>query len=384
MTSEPTRTWAWKSKDEVRWTVAGPDFTLALLAGKAGFVALDEAGKELWRGEPHDYSGAWVNDDTKTIQASWYGPITATAGGDTTSDSGTIVYDYDGKVLWKDTNDDHFVQSVEKDDTFLIHDSEAKTLRKMQRPDDKGAWTIPAENVTLTDDWIYAIDGDTLARYSRKDGAADWKVDLPAGWKGPKQWYDVNLGVTDDLVVVVGYATYGLSTDKGASLWKQSGDGAVVRTAGDRLAVIEEGQYDEAQEMTMPSHGPYPIYDASGKVGSLPFSTANPYGAVQMLKVDGDGAQVNFGPDDGALYDAAGKAQEKGYEHAYQALDDGCYLVDGATVSFRTWHEKTAAWTLPLEGVESVEDKVNHRDVYVGVGDGRLVINDKHNVWLYE
>ncbi|MEI7056274.1 hypothetical protein WBG06_10695 [Nocardioides sp. CCNWLW239] len=383
VTSEPARTWSWKSGDEVRWTTVGPGFTVVLLGGEAGFVVLDDDGKEMWRSERHDYSGVWVNEETETIQSSWYGPVTATADGDTTSDSGSIVYDYDGKILWKDTDDDRYLEAVEEDG-YLVHDSEDKTLTKLSAPDGPGEWSIDGENVTTTDDWIYAIDGDTMARHSRSDGSVDWKIDLPAGWKGPKQWYEINLRANDDLVVVVGHATYGFSADKGAALWEAPGEGVITATAGNRFAVIEEGTYDQAQEMTMPSNGPYPIYDTSGKVGSLSFSTSTPYSAVQMLRVDGKGDQVNFSPDGGALYDAAGKLVEEGYTDGYVALDDGCYLLDRATVSFRKWHDSEDAWSLPITDAESIGDTANHRDIYVDVGDGFLVVNDKHHVWRYE
>lgn len=384
VTSEPTRKWSWKSSDEIRWTADGPDFTIAVLEGEAGFVVLDDDGKERWRAERHNYSGAWVDEDAERIQASWYGPISTDANGETTSDSGTIVYDFDGEIVFKDTDDDHFVESVEEDGTYLVHDSEAKTLKKVSSPDDKGEWTISGENITTTDDWIYAVHGDTLARYSREDGILDWKIDMPAGWKGPKFWYDIKLDANDDLVVVVGHATYGFSAEKGEALWNVPGEGAVTSTAGDRIAVIEDGRYDETQGITMPSNGPYPIFDETGKVGELPFSTARPYGAVQMVKVDGKGDQLNFGIDEGALYDADGKLLEDGYDHAYQALDAGVYLLDKATLSFRTWHEEEDVWTLTLSGVDSIGDTINHRDVSVGFGDGHLVVNDKHNLWFYE
>ncbi|MER7558691.1 PQQ-binding-like beta-propeller repeat protein [Nocardioides sp. NPDC126508] len=384
LTSEPNRSWAWKSSETIRWAVAGPGFTIALLEGKAGLVVLDDQGKERWRPEKHEYSGAWVDTETKTIEASWYGPVSTTANG-SSSDSGSIVWDYDGNVLWKDTGEDHYMYGVEDDGRFLLWDAKGETLAKVREPTGPGEWKIDGEEFTVLDDAVYALDGDTLARYARTNGELVWKTDLQPGWKGIKQSYEIDQQATDDLVVLTADRTFGFSAKTGKALWDASGTGDVVATAGNRLAVIEPGTYDENQGITLPSTGPYPIYDTTGKVGALPFSTSRPYAAVQMVNVDGKGEQVNFGTDDGALFDAAGKALgEDGYEHAFQALDDGVYLLDRATVSFREWHSTEDAWSLTLPDVESIGDKEHKRDVYMQVDDERLVINDKHTVWLYE
>ncbi|GGU21518.1 hypothetical protein GCM10007979_20150 [Nocardioides albus] len=384
LTSEPEESWAWKTRETVRWAVSGPGFTVALLEGKAGFVVLDDQGKEMWRPEKHDYSSVWVDKETKTIESSWYGPISTTAKG-SSSDSGSIVWDYDGNVLWKDTGENRYMYGVEGDGRFLLWDAAAETLAKVREPTDPGEWKIQGEEFTVVDDAVYALDGDTLARYARTDGSLVWKADLSPGWKGIKQSSEIDYYANDDLVVLSADRTFGYSAKTGKALWDASGSGDVVATAGNRLAVIEPGTYDEKQGVTMPSTGPYPIYDTSGKVGSLPFSTGTPYAAVQMVKVEGKGEQVNFGIDDGQLFDAAGKPMgEDGYEHAFQALDDGVYLLDRATVSFREWHSTEDAWSLTVPDVASVGDKENNRDVYMQVDDDRLIVNDKHTVRLYE
>jgi hypothetical protein len=385
LTSEPEQSWAWKTKETVRWAVPGPDFTIALLGGKAGFVVLDDQGKEKWRPEKHDYSGAWVDEETKTIEASWYGPVATTAKGSSSSDSGNIVWDYDGNVLWKDTGENHYLYGVEGDGRFLLWDAKAETLAKVREPTDPGEWKIEGEEFTVFDDAVYALDGDTLARYARTDGELVWKTDLQPGWKGIKQSYEIDHQANEDLVILAADRTFGFSAKTGKALWDVPGTGDVVATAGNRLAVIEPGTYDEDQGVTMPSTGPYPIYDTTGKVGSLPFSTGRPYGAVQMVKVDGKGEQVNFGTDDGALFDAAGKPMgEDRYEDAFQALDDGVYRLDRATISFREWRSTEDSWSLTVPDVVSVGDKENQRDVYMQIDDERLVVNDKHTVRLYQ
>lgn len=372
VTSRPSRVWQWRTGADLSWAVPGPGFTLAALDGKGGFVALDDHGKEKWRGETHPYSTLWADEADKVIEASWY--VASTSGKD---DRGTILYDYDGKVLWRQTGDAWFYD-IEKDGDYLVQTG--STLKKIEPGSGKAVWSIPATDYQVTDAWIYTLDGDRLTRYSRQDAQKGWSRTLPWGWKSGVEDYDIDFRANDDLLVLTAASTYGFSPRDGHQLFHTADRGSLVELADNRFTVVPSS-YDASTGKTVTPKGPFPLLAATGQVGTIALKATGAYAYMNVLKVDGK--EVNFHVAGGSLYDADGRLLESGYDHVQQVLDEGVYRVEGTTVAYRPWHHHSDAWTLPLTRVSSLATTDQPDAIRVAAADRGLVVNDKHTVWFY-
>lgn len=374
VTKKPSKVWQWETGEDVGWATPGPGFTLVELGGKkGGFVALDDRGKEKWRGEAHPYSTLWVDEEDKVIEAGWY---VATVNG--ADDQGTIIYDYSGKVLWRQTGGGWFYD-VEKDGDYLV--STDTSLQKLDATTKKPLWSIPQTDYAVTDDAIYTIAGDQLVCYARADAKKKWSVALPAGWKTGLESYDIGFRSNDDMLMLTGTSTYAFSLDDGHLLWHTADKGSLVELADDRFTVIPDG-YDATTGRSTQPKGPFPVLAKSGKVGSITLKATDSYAYMQIVEVDGKA--VNFHQASGALFDADGKLIDDGYDHVAEALNEGAYRIVGTTVSYRPWHEHSDAWSMPLTGIASLATKDDpDTTIRLSALDGGLLINDKHSVWLY-
>lgn len=378
VTSEPKEVWSWSSGQEVAYAQDLPNGgTLVSLSGEAdGIVALDKSGEEVWRDEKHPYSMAIVHEKEQLIEASWYVARATSSGSN--SDSGTILFDFDGKVVWE-APEGVDLYSIEEDGSYLLYDDDSMT--KLDPKTDEESWTVKGSGFTLTVSAIYALDGGDVVRYSL-DGKEEWRTALPAGYDAGLDEYSVtNLYSSDEILLVSSGSLLAFAPEDGKKLWTEATHGTVIRAADDRYVVVPESQSDPVTGSRQPPEGPFPIFGPEGHVGDIDLATSDAYLTMDVIVLDG--RPGNFHQSSGTLFDADGAVIDKGYDHVTVAFDEGGYTVDGSTIGYRAWNSEKAAWTLDLEGVDSMADDYYPEDVRVGAAKDGIYVNDKTSVRLY-
>lgn len=378
VTSEPKEVWSWTSGQEVAYAQDLPNGgALVSLSGEAdGIVALDKSGKEVWRDEKHPYNIARVHEKEQLIEASWY-VAQASSGGDT-SNSGTILFDFDGKEVWE-APEGVDLYSIEEDGSYLVYDDDSMT--KLDPKTNEESWTIKGTWVSPTDSAIYALDQGDVVRYSL-DGKEEWRRALPAGYDDGLDEYDLTyLYTSDQMLLVASGSLLAFSPDSGQQLWTEMTSGEVIRAANDRYVVVPAAQSDPVTGSKQPLEGPFPVFGPEGHIGDIDLATSGAYLTMDVIELDG--RPVNFHQSSGTLFDADGAVIDKGYDHVTVAFDEGAYTVNGSTIGYRAWNSEKAAWTLDLEGVDSMADDYYPEDVRVGASKHGIYVNDKTSVRLY-
>ncbi|GGU31492.1 PQQ-binding-like beta-propeller repeat protein [Nocardioides albus] len=382
VTTEPSQTWSWESDKPISHVYPGPGLNLVTLDGEErGVVALDEDGKELWRDERHPYNYITVYEDQKLITASWYVAIASSEGSD--SDSGDVVFDYDGEVVWENTDPDVSLHGIAEDGDYMVRTGDK--LAKLDPTSKDEDWSITGQQFAYADDATFVLDGDQLTRFAEDSDEQEWSTELPAGHaEGLEEDYLLRLHANDDLVLVASGSLFAFDPESGKSLWTENTSGEVMSVAGDRYAVSQAYSYDETTGESAGPKPPFPIYGAEGEAGSLEIVEGG-FGWLAVEVVEVDGEEMTLQRSSGGLYDVDGALVESGYDNVAYTLDEGVYTVDGATIGYREWGSDEPEWTLMLDDVESVatEDDPG-QDVEVAGGEGEIFVNDKHTVWRYE
>lgn len=378
VTSEPKEVWSWTSDEEVAYAQDLPNggALVSLSGDSGGIVALDKSGKEVWRDEKHPYNMALVHEKEQLIEAGWYVARASSSG--STSDSGTILFDFDGKVIWE-APEGADLYSIEEDGSYLVSDDDSMT--KLDPKTDEESWTIKGTWFSPTDSAIYALDGGDVVRYSL-DGEEEWRTALPGGYDDGLDEYDLTyLYTSDEMLLVASGSLLAFAPDTGKQLWSESTRGEVIPAANGRYVVVPTAQSDPVTGSNEPLEGPFPIFGPEGHVADIDLATSDAYLTMDVIELDG--RPVNFHQSSGTLFDADGAVIDKGYDHVTVALDEGGYTVDGSTIGYRAWNSEKAAWTLDLEGVDSMADDYYPEDVRVRAAKHGIYVNDKTSVRLY-
>lgn len=382
VTTEPSQKWSWESDKEVSYVYPGPGLTLVKLGGEeSGLVALDEGGKELWRDERHPYNYVTYYDDLELIQASWYVATASSAGSDT--DSGDVVFDYDGEVVWENTDPEVSLYEIAEDGDHVIRAGDKLTKLDPETKDED--WSITGQDFAYTDDATYALDGDQLTRYAEESDKQEWSTELPAGHAdGLAEDYLLGVHANDDFVLVASGSLFAFDPKTGKSLWTEDTPGDVRSVAGNRYAVSQPYSYDETTGESVGPKPPFPIFGREGEAGNLGIAEGG-FGWMAFEVVQVRGEEMTLQRSSGRLYAADGTLAEDGYTHVAQTLDEGVYTVEGATIGYQEWGGDEPEWRITLDDVESLatEDDPG-KDVELAAGDGAIFVNDKHTVWRYE
>jgi hypothetical protein len=382
VTTEPSEEWSWESDKPVSYVFPGPGLNLVKLGGDAsGLVALDEDGKELWRDERHPYNYVTYHDDQQLIAASWYVARASSAGSDT--DKGDVVFDYDGEVVWENTDPDVSLHGIAEDGDYMVRTGDK--LAKVDPTSKDEDWSITGQEFAYADDATFVLDGDQLTRFAEDSDEQEWSTELPAGHaEGLEQDYLLRLHANDDLVLVASGSLFAFDPESGKSLWTEDTSGDLLSVAGDRYAVSQPYSYDETTGESVSPKPPFPIFGKEGEVGSLEIVEGG-FGWLAVEVVEVQGEEMTLQRSSGGLYDIEGTLAEDGYTHVARILDEGVYTVDGATIGYREWGGGEPEWTLTLDDVESLatEDDPG-QDVEVAAGEGAIFVNDEHTVWRYE
>ncbi|MFE7226044.1 PQQ-binding-like beta-propeller repeat protein [Nocardioides sp. NPDC057577] len=382
VTTEPSQEWSWESDKPVAYVYPGPGLNLVKLGGEEpGLVALDEDGKERWRDERHPYNYLNFYEDQKLITASWYVATASSAGSD--SDSGDVVFDYDGEVVWENTDPEVGLHGIAEDGDFVVRVGEK--LTKLDPESKEEDWSITGQDFAYADDATFALDGDQLTRYAEESGEQEWSTELPPGHAaGLAEEYLLGLRANDDFVLVTSGSLFAFDPKTGKSLWTENVSGDVRSVAGNRYAVSPPYSYDETAGVSVSPTPPFPIYGKEGEAGSLDIVEGG-FGWMAVDVVAVDGKEMTLQRSSGGLYDIDGALAEDGYDHVADTLDEGVYTVDGATIGYREWGRDAPEWTLTLDEVDSLAtEEEPGQDVEVAAGAGAIFVNDEHTVWLYE
>ncbi|MGH3349065.1 MAG: PQQ-binding-like beta-propeller repeat protein [Nocardioides sp.] len=378
VTSEPKEVWAWTSDQEVAYAQDLPDGgALVSLSGEAdGIVALDKSGKEVWRDEKHPYNIVTVHEKEQLIEASWYVARASSSG--SSSDSGTILFDFDGEVTWE-APEGADLYSIEEDGTYLLYDDDSMT--RLNPKTDEESWTIKGSGFTLSTSAVYALDGDDIVRYSL-DGKEEWRTTLPAGHDDGLDEYGLtHLYSSGEMLLVDSGSLLAFAPGTGEHLWTEAVRGEAIRAADDRFVVVPTTEYDPDTGAKQPVEGPFPIFGPDGHDGDIDLATSGAYRTMDVITLDG--RLVNFHQPSGILFDADGTVIDTGYDHVGEAFDDGGYTVDGSTIGYRAWNSEKAAWALDLDDVDSLADDYYPEDVRVGSSANGVYVTDKTSVRLY-
>ncbi|MFI5624401.1 hypothetical protein ACIA03_13135 [Nocardioides sp. NPDC051685] len=378
VTSEPKEVWSWTSDQEIAYAQDLPNGgALVSLSGDAdGIVALDKSGKEVWRDERHPYNVTIVHEKEQLIEASWYVARASSSG--STSDSGTILFDFDGKAVWE-APEGVDLYSIQEDGSYLVSDDDSMT--KLDPRTNEESWTIKGTWFSPTDSAIYALDVSDLVRYDL-DGKEEWRTALPTGYDdGLDEYGRTYLYVSDQMLLVASGSLLAFAPDSGRQLWTDSTHGEVIHAAKNRYVVVPAAQSDPLTGSKQPLDGPFPIFGPDGHIGDIDLATSGAYLTMDVIELDG--RPVNFHQSSGTLFDADGAVIDKGYDHVTVAFDEGAYTVDGSTIGYRAWNSEKAAWTLDLEDVDSMADDYYPEDVRVGASAHGIYVNDRTSVRLY-
>lgn len=382
--TEPSQKWSWESDEPVAYVYPGPGLNLVKLGGEeSGLVALDEDGKELWRDERHPYNYVTFYEDQKLITASWYVATASSTGSDSDSDSGDVVFAYDGEVVWENIDPEVSLYDIADDGDYIVRAGE--TLTKLDPESEEEDWSITGQDFAYADDATFALDGDQLTRYAEESDEQQWSTELPAGHaEGLAEEYLLGVHANDDFVLVASGSLFAFDPKTGKSLWTDDTSGDVRSVAGNRYALSQPYSYEEATGVSVSPKPPFPIYGKEGEAGSLDIVEGG-FGWLVVEVVAVDGKEMTLQRSSGRLYDIDGALAEGGYDHVADTLDEGVYTVDGATIGFREWGSDAPEWTLTLDEVDSLatEDDPG-QDVEVAAGAGAIFVNDKHTVWRYE